>query len=298
MKQRVPIFEGSGIAIITPFKEDGTVNYERLGQLIDYQIDNLTDAIIVCGTTGESSTLSDEEHLAVIQYTIERVNKRVPVIAGTGSNYTAYAARLSMHAEYFGADGVLLVTPYYNKTTQEGLIRHFDYIASKISIPIVLYNIPSRTGLNIEVATMKKLAEITNIVAVKEASGNISYCAKLIQECGDMLDVYSGNDDMTVPIMSLGGIGVISVLSHIIPLETHLMAWQCLNNDFHLARKTQINYLDLINALFCEVNPIPVKEALNLMGQAVGKCRLPLCDMTAEHRALLREVLWKHGLIK
>ncbi len=292
------IFEGAGIAIITPFKEDGTVNFERLGQLIDYQIDHLTDAIIICGTTGESSTLTDEEHLAVIEYAIKRANKRVPVIAGTGSNDTEYATHLSMQAEYMGADGVLLVTPYYNKTTQDGLVLHFGHIAKKISIPIILYNIPSRTGMNIDIPTMKRLSEIDNIVAVKEASGNISYCAKLIAECGDKLGVYSGNDDMILPVMSLGGIGVISVLSHLIPLETHNMVWNCLHDKFLRAMQTQVSYLDLINALFCEVNPIPVKAALNYMGLDVGKCRLPLCDISTEHEILLKKALWHHGLIK
>lgn len=298
MKQATPIFKGAGIALITPFKEDGSVDYERLGQLIDYQIDNSTDAIIICGTTGEASTLSTEEHLSVIKFAVKHTNNRIPVIAGTGSNDTIFAANLSSKAEKYGADGVLLVTPYYNKTTQEGLVKHFDYIASRISIPIILYNIPSRTGLNIEIPTMKKLAKIPNVVAVKEASGNISYCAKLIHECGEMLDVYSGNDDMITPIMSLGGVGVISVLSHIVPLETHNMVMNCINNNFRKATQMQITYLDLINTLFCEVNPIPVKEALNLMGFNVGICRLPLCQMTAEHHVMLQNVLWRHGLIK
>lgn len=293
-----PIFKGAGIAIITPFDENGSINFERLGQLIDYQIENETDAIIICGTTGESSTMSDDEHLETIDFAVDYTNKRVPVIAGTGSNDTKYAAWLSKEAEDIGVDGVLLVTPYYNKTTPKGLVQHFDYIASRLSIPIILYNIPSRTSMNIEVETMKKLTKIDNIVAVKEASGNISYCAKLMAECGDFIDLYSGNDDMIVPIMSLGGSGVISVLSHVVPKTTHDMVMYCLNNDFESATKLQLSYLDLINALFCEVNPIPVKEALNLMGFDVGICRLPLCQVTAEHRAMLGEILWKHGLVR
>ena len=290
------IFQGAGIAIITPFDENGNINYDRFGELIDYQINNDTDAIIVCGTTGESSTMTDEEHISTIEYAVSRVNKRVPVIAGTGSNDTAYALHLSKTAEKLGADGVLLVTPYYNKTTQKGLVEHFGKIALSINIPIVLYNIPGRTGMNIEINTMSALKNIDNIVAVKEASGNISYVAKLINECGDKFDVYSGNDDMILPVMSLGGKGVISVLSHVIPKETHKMVQLCLDNNFREATKMQIKYLDLINALFCEVNPIPVKAALNIMGWNVGKCRLPLCDMATDNYMKLKHIMWMHDL--
>ena len=293
---RKPIFEGAGVAIVTPFDKNGLINYDRFAELIDFQINNHTDAIIVCGTTGESSTLSDEEHLTAIAYAVERTEKRVPVIAGTGSNDTAYATKLSKKAQKFGADAVLLVTPYYNKTTQDGLFKHFSAISSAIDIPVILYNIPSRTGMNIELQTMQKLANIPNIVAVKEASGNISYVAKLIAELGDRLDVYSGNDDMILPIMSLGGKGVISVLSNIIPQETHDMVELCLKNDFNTARDIQLGFLDLINALFCEVNPIPVKAALNIMGWDVGNCRLPLCEMSMEHYTALKHIMWKHGL--
>lgn len=292
------IFTGAAIAIITPMNADGSINYDVLGSMIDYQIENGTDAIVICGTTGEASTMTDDEHLECIRFAVERTAKRVPVIAGTGSNDTAYAVKLSKEAEAVGADALLVVTPYYNKTTQKGLIAHFTAIADAVNIPLVLYNIPGRTGMNIEIATLKELAKHKNICAVKEASGNISYAAKLIAECGDMLDVYSGNDDMIVPLMSLGAKGVISVLSHVIPKETHMMTRFCLDNNFSEATKLQIKYLDLINNLFIEVNPIPVKEAVNLMGVNAGSCRLPLCDMSEEHKAVLRASMEKHGLIK
>lgn len=292
------IFTGAAIAIITPMNADGSINYDVLGSMIDYQIENGTDAIVICGTTGEASTMTDDEHLECIRFAVERTAKRVPVIAGTGSNDTAYAVKLSKEAEAVGADALLVVTPYYNKTTQKGLIAHFTAIADAVNIPLVLYNIPGRTGMNIEIATLKELAKHKNICAVKEASGNISYAAKLIAECGDMLDVYSGNDDMIVPLMSLGAKGVISVLSHVIPKETHMMTRFCLDNNFSEATKLQIKYLDLINNLFIEVNPIPVKEAVNLMGVNAGPCRLPLCDMSEEHKAVLRSSMEKHGLIK
>ena len=292
------IFTGAGIAIVTPFYDDGSINYDRLGEMIDHQIENHTDAIIICGTTGEASTMTDDEHLECIKFAVNRTAGRVPVIAGTGSNDTKYAVELSKEAEAAGADALLLVTPYYNKTTQKGLILHFNTIADAVNIPIVLYNIPGRTGMNMEVSTVKELAKHKNIVALKEASGNISYVAKLIAECGDNIDIYSGNDDMIVPVMSLGGKGVISVLSHILPKETHDMVQLCLDNDFAKATEMQIKYLDLINALFIEVNPIPVKEALNMTGWNVGPCRLPLCEMSEEHKSALRAALAKHGLIK
>lgn len=292
------IFTGAAIAIITPMNADGSVNYDELGRIIDDQIANSTDAMVICGTTGEASTMTDEEHLECIRYAVEKTAKRVPVIAGTGSNDTAYAVKLSKEAEEVGADGLLLVTPYYNKTTQKGLIAHFTAIADAVNIPIVLYNIPGRTGMGMEVSTIKKLAEHRNIVAVKEASGNISYAAKLIAECGDVIDVYSGNDDMIVPLMSLGAKGVISVLSHVIPKQTHDMVQYCLDNNYAEATKLQIEYLNLINNLFIEVNPIPVKEAMNMMGWNAGSCRLPLCDMSDEHKEVLRASMAKHGLIK
>lgn len=292
------IFTGAGIAIITPMNADGSINYQGLGDLIENQIANGTDAIIICGTTGEASTMTDEEHLECIRFAVEKTAGRIPVIAGTGSNDTRYAIELSKEAEAVGVDGLLLVTPYYNKTTQRGLIAHFTAIADAVNVPIILYNIPGRTGVNMEVATVKKLAEHRNIVAIKEASGNISYAAKLIAACGDNIDVYSGNDDMVVPLVSLGGKGVISVASHVIPKQMHDMVQYCLDNNFAEATKLQIEYLDLINSLFIEVNPIPVKEALNMMGVNVGPCRMPLYEMSDEHKAVLRASLEKHGLIK
>ena len=292
------IFTGAGIAIITPMNADGSINYQGLRDLIENQIANGTDAIIICGTTGEASTMTDEEHLECIRFAVEKTAGRIPVIAGTGSNDTRYAIELSKEAEAVGVDGLLLVTPYYNKTTQRGLIAHFTAIADAVNVPIILYNIPGRTGVNMEVSTVKKLAEHRNIAAIKEASGNISYAAKLIAACGDNIDVYSGNDDMVVPLVSLGGKGVISVASHVIPKQMHDMVQYCLDNNFAEATKLQIEYLDLINSLFIEVNPIPVKEALNMMGVNVGPCRMPLYEMSDEHKAVLRASLEKHGLIK
>ncbi|MBQ9809087.1 MAG: 4-hydroxy-tetrahydrodipicolinate synthase [Ruminococcus sp.] len=292
------IFTGAAIAIITPMNSDGSINYDKLGELIDTQIENGTDAIVICGTTGEASTMTDQEHRECIRYAVKHTAGRVPVIAGAGSNDTAYAVELSKEAEEMGADALLHVTPYYNKTTQKGLIAHFNAIADAVNIPIILYNIPGRTGMGIEVATVKELAKHKNIAAIKEASGNISYAAKLIAECGSDIDVYSGNDDMIVPLMSLGAKGVISVLSHVLPKETHNMVQLCLDNNFAEATKLQIEYLDLINDLFIEVNPIPAKEALNMMGFAAGPCRLPLCEMSDEHKAKLRASLERHGLIK
>lgn len=292
------IFTGAGVAIITPMNEDSTINFDKLGEIIDNQVENGTDAIIICGTTGESSTMTDEEHTECIRYAVERTNKRIPVIAGTGSNDTKYAIELSQEAQRLGADGLLLVTPYYNKTSQRGLIAHYNAIADNVDIPIILYNIPSRTGVNIAIDTYVQLAENKNIVAVKEASGNIGYVAKIIQAVGDRMDVYSGNDDQIVPLMSLGAKGVISVLSNIMPKETHQMAQYCLDNDFHSASKMQIELLDLINALFIDVNPIPVKEAMNLMGIDVGGCRMPLYKMAEKDIETLKKALINHGLIK
>ena len=272
-----PVFSGSGVALVTPMHNDGSVNYEKLGELIEFQIKNSTDALIICGTTGECKTLGNEEHENVIKYSVEKAAGRIPIVAGTGSNDTAYSVRLSKFAENAGADALLLVTPYYNKATQKGLIKHFGVIANSVNIPCILYNVPSRTGVNIEIGTYSKLSEIENIVAVKEASGNISQIAQ-IAECCD-LDIYSGNDDQIVPIMSLGGIGVISVLANVLPRETHDMCKCMLEGNRKAALDLQLKYLRLINTLFCEVNPIPVKTALNLMGMNVGPLRLPLCDM-------------------
>ena len=291
------IFKGAGVAIITPFTEDG-VNYDELGRIIEDQIANGTDAIVITGTTGESSTMSDEEHKEAIRYTVEKVNKRIPVIAGTGSNETSYAIQLSKYAEEVGADGLLLVTPYYNKATQKGLIAHYTAIADAVNIPIILYNVPSRTGVTIQIPTFVELAKHPNIVAVKEASGNLSAVAKIRHAVGDALDIYSGNDDQIVPILSLGGKGVISVLSNICPQETHDMVQAYLDGDANKCTEMMAKYLELANAMFVEVNPIPVKAACNMMGWAAGPCKMPLCEMTDEHTEYVKSVMQKFGLIK
>ncbi len=292
------IFTGAGVAIITPMNADGSINWEEFGRIIDFQIENGTDAIIVCGTTGESATMTDDEHIEAIRYCVNRVNKRVPVIAGTGSNDTKYAVALSKHAEELGADALLVVTPYYNKTSQRGLVAHFTAIADSVNIPIILYNVPSRTGTNIAVDTYVTLSKHKNIVAAKEASGNLSTIAQIIEACGDDLDVYSGNDDQIVPIMALGGKGVISVLSNVLPKETHEMTKLCLENNVLEAAKMQIKYLELANNLFIDVNPIPVKEAMNLMGFNAGECRLPLLKMEQSKIDKLAASMKKVGLIK
>ncbi|MBE6837244.1 MAG: 4-hydroxy-tetrahydrodipicolinate synthase [Ruminococcus sp.] len=292
------IFTGAAVAIVTPMNADGSVNYDKLGELIDFNIDNGTDAIVICGTTGEGSTLSDQEHVDCIKYAIDKTAKRVPVIAGTGSNDTAYAIKLSKHAEELGADALLVVTPYYNKTSQAGLVRHFTEIADAVNIPMILYSVPSRTGVNIAPETVCKLAEHKNIVAIKEASGNISQIAKIAAICGDKIDIYSGNDDQIVPIMALGGKGVISVLSNCIPQETHDICQLCLENKYDEARTLANKYLEFANDLFIDVNPIPVKEALNIMGFEVGECRLPLIPLSDDARAKLTESMRKIGLVK
>ena len=292
------IFTGAGVAIITPMNAHGSINWEEFGRIIDFQIENGTDAIIVCGTTGESATMTDDEHIEAIRYCVNRVNKRVPVIAGTGSNDTKYAVSLSKHAEELGADALLVVTPYYNKTSQRGLFAHFTAIADSVNIPIILYNVPSRTGTNIAVDTYVTLSKHKNIVAAKEASGNLSTIAQIIEACGDDLDVYSGNDDQIVPIMALGGKGVISVLSNVLPKETHEMTKLCLENNVLEAAKMQIKYLELANNLFIDVNPIPAKEAMNLMGFNAGECRLPLLKMEQSKIDKLAASMKKVGLIK
>lgn len=294
MSKTLP-FTGSGVAIVTPFDGNKT-NYDALGELIDWQVENGTDAIIICGTTGEASTMPDEEHLAAIEYTVKRVNGRVPVIAGTGSNETAHAVELSKKAEALGADGLLQVTPYYNKTTQKGLIEHFSAIANAVSIPIILYNVPGRTGMNISIPVLKELAKLDNVVAIKEASGNMSYTAKIAAEVPELY-IYSGNDDMIVPVMSLGGKGVISVLANVAPKETHELCKAYLDGECQKATKMQLEYLDLINDLFIEVNPIPVKTALNLMGKNAGNLRLPLVDMEDANKSKLETSMKKHNLI-
>lgn len=292
-----PIFKGAGVAIVTPMKRNGSINYDMLGELIEFQIENATSAIIVCGTTGENATMTDEEHIRTMEYTVDAVNGRIPVIAGTGSNDTAHAIYLSKIAQEIGADGVLTVTPYYNKTTQSGLIKHFSMISDAIDIPIVLYNVPSRTGMNLDIATVKELAKRENINSIKEASGNMNYAANLMAECRNDIFMYSGNDDIITPIMSIGGIGVISVLSNIMPSETNGIVYDYLCDYFKSAMEEQLKYEKLIKALFCEVNPIPVKEALCLMGFNVGRCRPPLDKMSPKHRQFLKECMKELHLI-
>ena len=292
------IFTGAAVALVTPFHADGSVNYEKLAWLIDDQIAHGTDALVIAGTTGESSTLSEAEHSDVIRFAVRHTNHRVPVIAGTGSNATHTAVMLSKEAEEAGADALLLVTPYYNKTTQEGRYQHDRAIAESVKLPIILYNVPSRTGMTIEVATAARLAEIDNIAAMKDAVGNISYTANLIEACGDKLDVYSGNDDQIVPMMALGAKGVISVLSNVAPQETHDLTAAALAGDYKTAAALQLKFLKLIHALFIETNPIPVKEAMNLMGLEVGPCRMPLYQMADKNRAVLAAELAKRGLTK
>ena len=290
------IFTGAAVAIVTPFNDQG-INYEELKKLIDFNIENSTDAIVIAGTTGESATMSDEEHKAVIKFTVDYVNKRVPVIAGTGSNDTLYAVRLSQYAEDAGADALLIVTPYYNKTTQSGLVKHYNYIADRVNIPIILYNVPSRTGVNISPKTCAELAKHKNIAAVKEASGNLSQIAEIKALCGDELTIYSGNDDQIVPILSLGGKGVISVLSNVAPKEAHNICQLFFDGKVEESAKLQLEYLKLINALFIEVNPIPVKTALGLMGYNVGPLRMPLFPMEECNLEVLKNELKAKNLI-
>lgn len=294
--KKQPIFTGSGVALVTPFSEDNSVNYEKLAELIEYHIAHHTDALIICGTTGEAATLSNEEHEAVLKFSVEKTAGRIPVIAGTGSNDTAYAIQLSQYAESIGVDGLLLVTPYYNKASQKGLIAHYTAIAESVSLPIILYNVPSRTGVNIAPETLNILADVPNIVAIKEASGDLGIAAKMMQLCGDRVDIYSGNDDIVVPLLSIGGIGVISVAANIIPDEVHDMCQFYFDGKVKEAAQLQLKYLDLMNTLFCDVNPIPVKTAMNLLGFEVGPLKLPLCDMTPEHVTLLDNSLKNAGL--
>ena len=293
------VFEGAGIALITPFRENGSVNYEKLKELLEDQIANKTDAIIICGTTGEPSTLTIEEHLDVIEATVKHVNKRIPVIAGSGSNCTQTAVYLSTEAEKRGADGLLVVSPYYNKATQKGLIKHFSTVAASVKIPIILYNIPGRTGVTIQPETISYLVRnVENIVGVKEASGDMSAIAKMFHLCQDIdIAVYSGNDDQIIPIMSLGGVGVISVLSHVAPRQTHEMCRAMLDGDVRKAAKMQLDALDVINNLFTEVNPIPVKAAMNMQGKDVGGLRLPLTYMEEEHQKALEKSMREYGIL-
>ena len=292
------IFTGAGVAIVTPMKENGEVNYEAFARNIEYQIANNTDAIIVCGTTGESSTLSHEEHLECIRFCTEKVAGRIPVVAGTGSNCTETAIYLSQEAEKYGVNGVLLVTPYYNKATQNGLYNHFKAIAESINIPVILYNVPSRTGCNLLPETVVRLChDVKNIVGVKEASGNISQVAQIAALSKGTVDIYSGNDDQIVPILSLGGKGVISVLSNVAPQQTHDICQKFFDGDVAGSRDMQLEALDLCKALFCEVNPIPVKKALNLMGMEAGTLRMPLSEMEEANAARLEKAMKEYGIL-
>ncbi len=296
MKQT--IFKGAGVALVTPMKEDHSIDYDVFAALIEDQIAKKTDALIIAGTTGESSTLSDEEHIEIIRFAKEKAAGRVPVIAGTGSNDTSYAIWLSQEAEKAGADGLLVVTPYYNKASQKGLFAHFKTIAKATKLPIILYNVPSRTGCNLAPETVAKLADTENIVGIKEASGNLSQVAKLAALCGDKIDIYSGNDDQITPILSLGGVGVISVLSNVCPEETHNICQNWFDGNIAEATRLQLHYIELISALFSDVNPIPVKQAMNYMGWQVGSCRMPLCDMEDAGAIALLNVLKKYDLVK
>ena len=291
------IFKGAGVAIVTPFHEDGTINYDKLDELIDYHCSNGTDSIIICGTTGESSTLTEEEHLDCIKFTINQVKGRIPVIAGTGSNCTRTAIELSREASLAGADGLLLVTPYYNKATQTGLYEHYKAVAGASKAPIILYSVKSRTGVNIEPSTAVSLVrDVDNIVGVKEASGDISQVAKIMNLADGNIDLYSGNDDQIVPLLSLGAKGVISVLSNVAPKETHDICELFFNGRIEESRKLQLKAIPLIEQLFCEVNPIPVKKALNLMGREVGGLRMPLSELSAEHTLTLAQAMKDFGI--
>ncbi|MEG2310469.1 MAG: 4-hydroxy-tetrahydrodipicolinate synthase [Clostridia bacterium] len=284
----IMIFKGCGVALITPFKENGLVNFDKLKELIEFQIENKTDALIICGTTGEASTLSDLEKKEVIKFSIEVANGKIPVIAGTGCNDTLKTIEMSKYAQSVNASALLIVTPYYNKCSQDGLYQHYLKIASMVSIPIILYNVPSRTGVNIDVDTVLRLSQIENIIAIKEASSNISQIAKIISLVPNNFNVYSGNDDQTLPILALGGIGVISVAANIIPKQMHELCEKYFSNDIALARQIQYKYLDLMNSLFCDINPIPIKEAMNILNLNVGNCRLPLSNMNDKNIEKLR----------
>lgn len=290
------IFKGCGTAISTPFTDDG-INFEEFGKLIEFQISEGVDSIIVCGTTGESATMTDDERKATIKYAIEKVNKRIPVIVGTGCNNTYQSIQMTKYAQSVGADGVLIVTPYYNKTTQNGLIAHYKAIASETNLPIILYNVPSRTGVNILPETCLELSKIENIVAIKEASGNLSQVAQIASLCKENLAIYSGNDDQILPILSIGGLGVISVLSNIAPRYTHNMVQNYFDGNIKEATNMQLNCIDLVNSLFCEVNPIPVKAALNFMNYDFGKPRLPLIELSEKGKDRLKTSMENFGLI-
>ncbi len=291
------VFTGAGVAIITPMNADGSINYPELGRIIEDQIANHTDAIIICGTTGEASTMPDGEHLQCIEYAVKKVAGRIPVIAGTGSNDTRHAIELSTKAEKLGVDAILQVTPYYNKTSQAGLIRHFTAVADAVSVPVMLYNVPGRTGVNITPATCKILSQHPNIVAIKEASGNINQVAEIHALCKDDLTIYSGCDEQIVPVLSLGGKGVISVLSNIAPQQTHDLCQLWFDGKVKESLQMQMDFLDLCKALFCDVNPIPVKAAMNLLGYQAGSCRLPLIDLSEENTAILKKAMQEVNLL-
>ncbi len=292
------IFKGAGVAIVTPFHEDGSINYEKFEELVEEQIAGGTDAIIVCGTTGEASTLTHEEHLDLIRFCAEKVRGRVPVVAGTGSNCTKTAVYLSTEAEKYGVDGLLVVTPYYNKATQNGLFEHFKQIADSVKLPVILYNVPGRTGCNLQPRTVVRLCtEVSNIVGIKEASGNISQVVKLMALADGRLDLYSGNDDQVVPLLSLGGKGVISVLSNVAPAQVHNICQKFFDGDVEGSMKEQLRAIELCDALFCEVNPIPVKTALNLMGKGVGPLHMPLSEMEPKNVETLKTALKNYGLL-
>ncbi len=290
--------KGSIVALVTPFNEDGSVNFDVLGELIEFHIANKTDALLILGTTGESSTMSHEEDDAVCEYTVKRAAGRIPVIAGSGSNCTETMLEKSLRYEALGADGLLVISPYYNKANDEGMYLHFKTVADAVNIPLILYNVPGRTGCNISESVVARLKDHPNVMGIKEASGNISYAAKLAKHVSDDFVMYSGNDDMIVPMMSLGGAGVISVLANCMPKETHDMVFSYINGDTKTATKLQLDLLDFVNNLFIEVNPIPVKEALNLMGINVGGYRLPLCEMAEGNREKLKKSMQDLGLVK
>lgn len=293
------IFTGAGVAIVTPMKANGEINYDKLAELIDFQINNSTDAIVICGTTGESATMTEEEHIEAIRFTADYVNKRVPVVAGTGSNCTKTAVELSKEAQAAGVDACLVVTPYYNKASQKGLIEHYATVAKAIDLPIIMYNVPSRTGCNIQPETAVKLArDVDNIVAIKAATGNLSQESKTMMLAEGCLDMYSGEDGLIVPLMSIGAKGVISVLSNVAPKQTHDICAEFLAGNVEKSRQLQFEALELVDALFCEVNPIPVKTALNLMGMEAGPLRMPLCEMEEANLARLKTALKNYGILK
>ena len=290
------VFEGSGVALVTPFNDNG-IDYDKLQDLLEWHVKEGTDSIIICGTTGEATTMTENEKKAVIKFAVDTINKRIPVIAGTGSNNTVSAIEMSKYAESVGVDAILVITPYYNKTSQKGLFKHFKAVNDSVNIPIILYNVPSRTGVNITPKALVQIAELNNVVAIKEASGNISQIMEMKSLCKDKIDIYSGNDDQIVPIMSLGGKGVISVLANVIPNEVHTLTKKCLEGKFNEALDIQLNRLKLTNALFIETNPIPVKTAMNLMGFEVGSLRLPLCEMEDSNLETLKTILKENKLI-